>query len=337
MAHLKSISMVLMAAFIFSGCYTQVHVIEERPARMTTDRYSDERAQPVTDQDIYDLGYEDGLYDAGLHFRDYDRYRWSASYHYAPRYPRYRPVSSWSFGFSYGHGFYNPYYDWAWYGHGYHPWHSFHYYSWHAPYRWHSPYHWHRYPAYGYGGWYSPFGPNYYVVYNYYNITGHQSTRVRTTRSPVATTATRASALTRDGTRTTGVRGSTAPQSVTRSGSATVDRRTNVTRSGSTAPATVRRDAGTTTRSTGSVTRNTAPTRSSGTVNRSSTPTRSSGTVNRSSTTTRSSGTVNRSSTPSRSSGTVNRSSSSSGNSGSVSRSGSTTRSSGSSGSRGRD
>lgn len=220
MAHIKNTSIILLTTFILSGCYTQVKVIEERPSRMLAERYSADSAQPMNDQDIYDMGYEDALRDAELHFRDFDRYRWSTRFH-GDFWFSHSPMSSFhfhSYGFAYHH-----YYD-------YWGWPNFYWYhSRYHPYRW-SVYH--RYPVYGWGG---PFvyGHPHYVVYNFHNVTGYKPSRVRTTRgSSVSMTGTRADAMVRNVSRSSGMRSTTANRPVTRtSGNTAVTRSTNVTRS----------------------------------------------------------------------------------------------------------
>ncbi len=309
MAHIRLIILLVAATTFLSGCYTQIHVTE-RPGRHSQDfftGYADE-------QSLYDLGYDDGFYDARLYFRDYSRYQWSLGYHH--HYHPYRSFSRLHFGFSYGlHHPHAWHHGWGWHD----PWH-YHYgspFGWHAnPWSWYgSPWSWHsnfyRYPAYGWGG--STFyGPNYFVVYNFQNITGTSPHRTRVVRGTGSITGTRSSDLAGRVVRSPSAsRGVTTAASrgeaVTRTqhpGAATrVDRSLPAARSAGTvtrsAPSQTRgvRPASTTTRSTqGSVNRTSSAPRSTGSVTRSSGSSSTQAAPSRSSSTSRSSGTTTRSS-----------------------------------------
>lgn len=139
---IKHIAFLSFTALIFSGCYTQVKLVEypERPTNYATDEY--------------EAGYWDGVDETLYQFRDFNRARWSAhlGYHYNPRF--------------YGH-YYHDYY--FFYGHSFHyPFYS-HYSYFYDPYFGYG-FHYHRYPHY-FGHrhhWYGHYRRPYIVYNNYY-------------------------------------------------------------------------------------------------------------------------------------------------------------------------
>lgn len=107
-------SILALAAFLLTGCYTQMTVVEPIQQRVAPEHRTAQRApeasheQPaaqhqVTDQELYDLGYEDGFQDGVLQYRDYDRYHWSTRFSYGTGFSSWHPRSSWSVGASFGH------------------------------------------------------------------------------------------------------------------------------------------------------------------------------------------------------------------------------------------
>ena len=303
---IRALLPILLAGFLFTGCYTQLQVSE--PQQQERQRASGSYAEDP--QDAYDLGYDDGWFDAGIYYRDHRRattsmrsgYRYGGFGHYP------RSYSSFSFGFSYGYGsFYDP----------------FHYGSWY-----HDPFY-HRHHRFAHRHHYRPWGYGNHISYNYYYFYNQPASVTKAARTST-TRGTRAQTL---ATARTDVSRSSDRAAVGNTVRSRAAEREGVTRAG------IERRSGSVQATGGNrgVVRSSGPTlrsgessgvvRSRGTVGSSSSSgtVRSRGTVGRSS-----SGTVrSRGSSSSSSSGTV-RSRGSSGSSGDARSRGSSSRSSGS-------
>ncbi|MEX0994272.1 MAG: hypothetical protein WD599_02015, partial [Balneolaceae bacterium] len=198
---------VILSAFMLTGCYTQLQTAHEHQINSESDMrsgyyssQSDEekvsreereapRAQiPEEEEETYLYGYEDGVeegYEEGwtdaeeYYFKDYETAQWyrnqgvtlSGSHRVIHHYYHHRPYYP-------GYGFYHYPSRWSLsfhfgsgYSRGYYnPWFYHDFYAWHSDpfYRWG----YYRYPAYGpYFG--SPYyGGNLYVFYNNFHRTG---------------------------------------------------------------------------------------------------------------------------------------------------------------------
>ncbi len=341
----------VLAAFLLTGCYTQLQTthperIIDRPSLASDEErelYREEarerRLAELTgeEQEEYLLGYEDGLvegYDEGwtdaelYYFIDYDTRHWYRDigqpgiqhhhhYHGYSPYTWHRPY--WRHYYRYRPFYAVPFYS---------PWHTWYNWGWGFGYSWHySPYAWHRYPAYGFYH-----RPHAFVFVSFSHV------RVDPKRDYIArTTGLRSAGIERERqVRSSSVAARSGDRRTLQERREAIRSRTDLRSTGRTG--TVNRSRGSVNRSSSSVNRSRSDVnRSRGNVNRS----RSSGNVNRSRgnvNRSRSSGNVNRSSgnvNRSRSSGNVNRSSGNvnrSRSSGNVNRSsGTVNRSSGSS------
>lgn len=153
MKTLNYILPLVLAGFLFSGCYTQLKVSE--PVER-------DRATTYDSRDAYDLGYGDGWFDAGIYYRDHRRALRSHRFGYS-YFPRH--YHTFSFGMSFG-----TYYDPFHFGYGY---------GFHDPF-YYRPYHYYSWRHYGY----SPYRPS-YVAYNYYYFYDQPSRVTRSLRTTV--------------------------------------------------------------------------------------------------------------------------------------------------------
>lgn len=156
--NLRPLLILMLAGFIFGGCYTQLQTIERSPSSQSDGPYlsGDQRSgmyDEYYDDDLYSAynqGYNDGLFDADIAFRSYDPHRFQSNLGF--NWGR----SFMGFGYSYGH-YYDPYWHYAQLFDPYY-YSSYGYYA--APF-------YMRYRHYGH--FYSPFyGPNTVIVYNNY-------------------------------------------------------------------------------------------------------------------------------------------------------------------------
>lgn len=199
------LSILIVASFMLTGCYTQLQMVERQSSpRQDMPYYSWDEQSPRTGQlteadSIYVEGYNDGVYDAQeVYYRDYNRLNWyrnNVSYisdyygpsfgggvsywgpigYYDPLYPH-RVVSLYDSWWYYNDPFFwydYPYYrsrfylsfNFGFYG-GYHPFWGY------SPYSWWSPY-----SAYGYYG-----GPGHYNYYTWWYHHGNYTKPVQRDR-----------------------------------------------------------------------------------------------------------------------------------------------------------
>jgi hypothetical protein len=182
--------MVSAVGILFSGCYTQLEVVERPVASYDRyDRFETARAYNVADEqrleaytdenadfDVqsYEVGYEDGFSDLELHFRDYSRSGSALRNDYALGYREGYQDASWDFHRSrYRYRYVNPYYDPFFYD----SYWAFHMsWSWNRPWGWHYGFHYGYSPYYSYNPyynsyypysyWHRPYHGNRWIVYN---------------------------------------------------------------------------------------------------------------------------------------------------------------------------
>lgn len=320
-------------AILLSGCYTQLEVVDrsaphhdrfERPApnRSSLDQQQTPYAQEYAyyDEESYLAGYEDGMMEMELQFRDFNRQPvFANSNQYALGYRDGFRDASWSLN---RHRFHSRYSSWHWDPFWHTGWHSGWHSGWHAG--WHSSFHvswgWHRPHSFWYGHPHHFYGyyahpVHFHGFHPHYGWGVHRTTWIVYNNNVINNTTVnrgpRASGVQRDQhTSARGVTGTTTRTEARPNTSATrssgVSRDNNTVQRG-TAGTTAGRDRGTVTRNPSAEGRSSGTTRSG--VRQGGNSGSSTGTVQRGTTTGRSSGTVrsggNRSG--SSSSGTTNR------------------------------
>ena len=139
---------LLVAAVGFTGCYTELAVVD-RPYERAVDYVEVEEYEEDGDRVVSRYYYEDE-YEPYRYRRYFDRFHFGVSFHHGPWF------HAGAFGPRYYYDYYDPFWD-PWYPVSWHwnPWPRYHW-NWYSPYRYHHyayvPGHMYTYAPY-YSGW----------------------------------------------------------------------------------------------------------------------------------------------------------------------------------------